>query len=76
MFLKVDFSNDLVERIWIKLYQGFSMDIINQLDILYTEYSNGYIPINFPKSLKKMVTKIIDELDPKIRLVDKPYSNK
>jgi hypothetical protein len=76
MYLKTDFRDDIVERIKIKLYQGFSSDVISQLDILYTEYNNGYIPIKFPKSLKKMVTKIIDQLDNRLKIVDKPYANK
>ena len=76
MFLKVDFRDDVAERIKIKFYQGFSMDIINQIDILYTEYNNGYIPIRFPKSLKKMVVKIVEQLDSRLKIVEKPYNNK
>ena len=60
MYLKTEFRDDLAERIRIKFYQGFSSDIINQIDIIYTDYNNGYIPIKFPKSLKKMIVKIID----------------
>jgi hypothetical protein len=74
MYLKVDFANDLAERVRIKLYQGFSSDIINQLEILFAEYQNGYIPIKMPKSIKKMVSKIVDQLDPKIKIVEKPYN--
>ena len=48
MYLKTDFRDDVVERIKVKLYQGFSTDIINQLEILYADYNNGYIPIKIP----------------------------
>ena len=60
MYLKVDFRDDLAERVKVKFYQGFSSDIISQIDILYGEYSNGHIPIRFPKSLKGMIVKIVE----------------
>lgn len=60
MYLKTEYRDEVAEWIRIKFYQGFSTDIINQIDILYTEFTNGYIPIRFPKNLKKMIVKIID----------------
>lgn len=60
MYLKTEFWDDLANRIKMKFYQGFSSDVINQIEIFYSDFNNGYIPIKFPKSLKKMIIKIID----------------